>query len=181
METAIEEWDIIPGSPWYEASTLGRIRSWRKVPSGTRKVPLIRKPNPVACGYFQVHLGQGGGKKRPYLVHKAIASTFLGEPKEGMQVNHINGNKADNRICNLEYVTRSENAKHAYRLGLQSKKGERHHLAKLNEEKVQDIRRRLLRGEACAKIAEDYPVTRRAINSIKNGTGWPHLPWPALE
>jgi transcriptional regulator CtsR len=52
------------------------------------------------------------------MVHRIIWESVYGPIPEGMQINHINGVKDDNRIANLELVTPSENTKHAYRLGL---------------------------------------------------------------
>lgn len=62
--------------------------------------------------YAHVHIMKNG-KPSNQKVHRLIAITFLGIPKTKMDVNHKNGIKYDNRVENLEWVTRSENAKHA--------------------------------------------------------------------
>lgn len=56
-------------------------------------------------------------------VHRIIATCFIDNPDDKPFVNHINGNKSDNRAENLEWVTRSENTKHSYRIGLQKNPG----------------------------------------------------------
>lgn len=69
-------------------------------------------------GYARVELWQNGvGKK--YLVHRLLAQAFIPNPDGRPQVNHIDGNKANNSLANLEWVTQSENQLHAYRAGLQ--------------------------------------------------------------
>ena len=71
------------------------------------------------CGYLEVCLSENGKTKR-YLVHRLILSSF--KPVENMDkldVNHINGDKTDNRLSNLEWCTRSQNIKHSYKNGLQ--------------------------------------------------------------
>lgn len=73
------------------------------------------------CGYHEVLLSEDGHTKN-YLVHRLVLSAF--HPKKCMEqydVNHINGNKLDNRLDNLEWVTRSENVKHSYENNLQNK------------------------------------------------------------
>jgi hypothetical protein len=71
------------------------------------------------CGYREVCLSENG-KAKSYLVHRLILSTFY--PRKDMDkldVNHLNGDKTDNRLINLEWCTRSDNIKHSYRNGLQ--------------------------------------------------------------
>ena len=62
-------------------------------------------------GYFRVCLALDG-KAKSFLTHRLLAQTFLGDFVE--EVNHKNLNKSDNRVCNLEHVTRSQNSRHAY-------------------------------------------------------------------
>ena len=70
-------------------------------------------------GYARVELWQNG-KGRKYLVHRLLAQAFIPNPEGKPQVNHIDGNKANNALENLEWVTQSENQLHAYRAGLQA-------------------------------------------------------------
>ena len=75
----------------------------------------------MAGGYVRVN----SGGKNHRSVHRMIWEFVHGPIPDGMQINHINGIKTDNRIANLELVTGSENVKHAYRLGLMDASGER--------------------------------------------------------
>jgi len=69
-------------------------------------------------GYARVELWENGvGKK--HLVHRLVAAAFIPNPQGKPQVNHIDGNKSNNRASNLEWVTQSENQIHAYANGLQ--------------------------------------------------------------
>lgn len=109
-----EVWKDIPGYEGrYKVSNLGQVKSLLDKNGKSRE--LIIKLDTV-LGYRQVALYLNGSFKR-YKVHRLVLAVFIGESE--LQVNHINGIKTDNRLCNLEYVTQSENMKHAYRLGLE--------------------------------------------------------------
>lgn len=78
----------------------------------------IIKHQTSANSYVRVELWQNGvGKK--YLLHRLLATAFIPNPEDKPQVNHIDGNPLNNAISNLEWVTQSENQRHAYRTGLQ--------------------------------------------------------------
>ena len=100
-----EIWKPIPGAEGYEVSNLGNVRNANK----TTHLALS-----ILNGYYKVCLGKYG----TYLVHRLVAQTFIPNPKDKPQVNHINGNKRDNRAENLEWVTASENTQHAVKTGL---------------------------------------------------------------
>lgn len=80
----------------------------------------ILKPGKHEKGYLMVVLTKNGISKT-YKVHRLVANTFLGEPN-GMEVNHIDGDKTNNSVWNLEYCTHSENMAHAKSTGLIYKK-----------------------------------------------------------
>ena len=113
MKEAIEIWKDIPNyEGLYQASNLGRVKSlerFRKGANGSlvkvkKKIlkPLIDK------GYYQVCLSKQSTKKA-YLVHRLVWETFNGSIPEGLQVNHINEIKSDNRLENLNLMTPKEN------------------------------------------------------------------------
>lgn len=104
-----EKWkDIIGFEGLYQISNLGRIKSLYK--------NIIRKPQEGKNGYlfFTVHKNK---KIYNMSVHREVAKHFL-EYKENMEVNHIDGNKKNNIVTNLEWVTKSENQRHAVETGL---------------------------------------------------------------
>jgi len=76
------------------------------------------KPQISNAGYLRVELWSNGiGKK--YSLHRLLAQSFIENPEKKPQVNHIDGDKLNNSISNLEWVTQSENQIHAYSIGLQ--------------------------------------------------------------
>lgn len=106
MET---KWYIIPGYKKYLIDTDGNVKSIGR--------DLILKPR-VRLKYKTVCIVSDCGAEKTISIHRLVALTFIPNPENKPQVNHINGIKADNRIENLEWVTVSENAKHAFRTGL---------------------------------------------------------------
>jgi hypothetical protein len=72
-------------------------------------------------GYQQVNLYGENCKYKTIYVHRLVAETFIDNIENKLEVNHIDGNKQNNNICNLEWCTRSENINHAYRIGLKKR------------------------------------------------------------
>ena len=104
-----EIWKDIDEFPNYEVSSFGRVRN--------KKYNRFLKPLEVGFGYVVVELwnnGQSQSKK----IHRLVANAFIPNPHNKPQVNHIDGNKKNNSVDNLEWVTASENMKHAYDSGI---------------------------------------------------------------
>lgn len=91
-------------------SSLGRVRSFLR--DGR-----ILKPTPDKKGYLRLRVTLNRERKC-YKVHRLVAEAFIDNPQNKPQVNHINGDKTDNRASNLEWVTNKENARHAIKSGL---------------------------------------------------------------
>ena len=114
-----EEWrDVVGYEGLYQVSDQGRVKSLeRKVPKwdGERTVKeRILKPAPTKYGYLQFNL-YAGGKQKALTVHRLVCEAFHENPDNKQEVNHINENKTDNRACNLEWCTRTENCNHGSR------------------------------------------------------------------
>lgn len=103
-------WKAVTGYEcFYEVSTHGRVRSLERFDNNNHLVKeRILKQRKTNTGYLQITLYKNGKLQR-YLVHRLVAETFLGKCPKGYQVNHIDENKTNNRIDNLEYVTPKEN------------------------------------------------------------------------
>lgn len=110
----MEEWRLIliDGiETHYEVSNLGRIRNINKLSWKTKGVltPKVNKKS----GYCQVVIALNGKDYYKY-IHRLVSEAFLQNPKNLPQVNHIDGNKQNNRLSNLEWVSQKANMKHAF-------------------------------------------------------------------
>ena len=126
----IEKWKDIPNYDGiYQASTYGKIRSndreTRQYNNGvyvnTKYKGKVLKPRKNKCGYLYVNLYYNGSRKT-FTVHKLMGHTFLNAPLNDRYnvINHIDCNKVNNRIENLELVTAKQNIRHAIDNGLHS-------------------------------------------------------------
>ena len=124
-----EVWKDIEGyEGLYQVSTCGNIKSLakpRKNGNGrsyTQKEKLLKQTF-TSTGYKKVELYKDG-KRKGFKVHRLVAIAFIPNPDNKPEVNHIDGNKINNNIDNLEWVTSSENSIHAYETGLSPNKKE---------------------------------------------------------
>ena len=108
-----KHWKAIENYPDYQLSDQGRVRSFKDKSGAVRYLGLTMDKD----GYLQVNLC-GNGEVRTCKVHQLVLAAFLGPCPKGMEANHLDVNKRNNRLDNLEYTTHSENMKHAYHLGL---------------------------------------------------------------
>lgn len=115
-----EEWRPVSGYEGiYEVNPSGLVR--RVLPASGATVGKVLKPQSNGLGYLHVCLANKGDKARRY-VHRIVATAFLGPPPDGHEVNHKDGNKSNNEIANLEYVTHAANLEHARDTGLRRKR-----------------------------------------------------------
>lgn len=138
--------DIRPNH--YEISNYGsiRIRS-----SGNIMKPFLTGP------YYRAGLTLYNGKRKNFSIHRLVAITFCDNIYDKKLVNHIDGDKHNNYYANLEWVTNSENVKHAYDTGL-AHKGDKHHLAKYSDDTIHLI----------CKLLEDGTDMYNIISIILN-------------
>ena len=153
------QWLPIASHPWYEISDRGDVRNTR-----TNKI-LGRRID--KDGYRLVQL-YNSGVGHNHKVHRLVAETFIGRDPDRDQVNHLNGNKEDNRVENLQWCTRSENTRHAYnelqfRANISS--AIKAH-TKLDERKIREIIRLREEGVSVKEIAERYNVSIYSIYRV---------------
>lgn len=117
-----EKWKEIENYPNYQISNFGRVKSLKYYSNIHKKYydrELILKEKDNKHGYKFVSLGCGKrGKKKNIAIHKLVAEAFIPNSYNYKEINHIDGNKHNNRADNLEWCSRSQNMLHAYKLGL---------------------------------------------------------------
>lgn len=158
----------IIGFPKYEIDTLGRVWSWYSL--RFLKSYLTRN-------YKTVRLCRCG-KMCNKRIHRLVLENFVGKCPDGMEACHNNGNKLDNRLSNLRWDTRSNNAKDAVKHGDASciRKGENSLHHKLTEQDVMGIWKLWWSGMYIQKeIAKVYNVHRTTISNIINNKSWKHI------
>lgn len=142
-----EIWKPTSINPNYLVSNLGRVKSidhsvWCKVNNSysTIKGRLLKPNNSNSKHYWRIRIPgvNNRSEEKMYSVHRLVAEAFIPNPNNFPQINHIDGNKDNNTVDNLEWCDQSHNFKHAYKMGLVSKeKQSKHsHLRKLTEEQV---------------------------------------------
>lgn len=169
------EWRPTPGYPSYEVSNFGEVRRARSFRHYAAGMVLAQKRN--AFGYKTVVLYCD--RRRGYFtVHRLVARAFLGEPpSKRHQVAHNDGNPANNHLLNLRWATPSENnMDRALHGTVPDRKGERHPLAKLNDQLVLELREQRHRGCTYPELAQRYGIPKLTVYDAVVGTTWPHLP-----
>lgn len=114
----MEIWKSITGYEKYQISSYGRLRTFKKQhfpKEDKQKEYRLLKQNLKRNGYLTVDLCQSS-KKTTTTIHRIVAKEFVDGYHDGLVVNHINGNKQDNRAKNLEWVTSKQNSHHAFRI-----------------------------------------------------------------
>ena len=151
----------------YSVNELGEIFSTAK---GYR-----RKLKPVMMNKGYLHVTLYSNKKpRKFLVHRVVAFAFLGDKSDNLEINHKNKMRSDNRLENIEWVTRSYNAHHKYKT-YQYPQGSMNCRSKLSEETVMKIKFYAKNGIRTCDISRKLNIHQSTISEIKQGRTWSHL------
>jgi hypothetical protein len=113
------------------------------------------------------------GTDKTITVHRLVGLSFLPNPDQLRDINHINGDKADNHVSNLEWMSHKDNVRHGIDNGFRNTAtGERLANTFLTKCDVQDIYNRILAGEPNISIAKLYNIDRSLVSNIKRGKTW---------
>jgi len=171
-----EEWRPVVG--WegvYSISNLGEIR--RTKPSSQSRYKNIIGER-MTKGYVRFNLVDVTRQER-VMAHRVVLSAFVGPCPTGHECNHKNGKRDDNRLENLEWVTPSNNTRHAWNSLPNKRKnqprGEKSPNARFFERDVREIRRRCDSGESVRGVARSLGASRCAVGNIAKRISWRHI------
>lgn len=166
------EWKILEENNKYAINNKGEI-----INISTMKY----KKTEIHNGYERVSFMQDGKRTR-HRVHRLVAKYFIPNPLNKPQVNHIDGDRLNNNIKNLEWVTAQENTEHAIRIGLTDfskiswPKGEENPSSKITEEDVIKIREMYDSGEFLLReLSEHFDLSITTIWNIAKRNTWTHI------
>jgi hypothetical protein len=168
--------DIKDYEGFYKVSNFGSVKSLSRLDAkGNRRCEKLLKLYLSSAGYYQVSLCRNS-RAAKFLVHRLVIEAFVSNIHNKSQVNHRDGNKLDNNVNNLEWVTPSENTIHADEvLGIDSR-GENYGAVKLTERDVMSIRDLLeSSGYTQEFIAGMFNVDQTTISDVKVGRTWTHI------
>ena len=179
-----EIWKDIEGyKGLYQVSNLGRVRSLdRRVIRPDGSIMSFRgrmlKQGLTPKFYLKVYPSKRS-KKESLQVHRLVALSFIPNPENKSDVNHIDGNKQNNNVKNLEWATALENQLHAYKNGLKhAKHGESNGMHKLKEPQVLWIREHYIprsREFGQRALGGKFGIDKSIIRDITNRKTWKHI------
>lgn len=166
-----EQWKDVKGfEEYYQISDQGNVYSKRS--------ERLLHQSLTGSKYPKVSFSIKQGRTY-HMVHRLVAEAFISNPENKRTVNHIDGNKSNNNLSNLEWNSYSENCLHAFRTGLHiphDVTGIKNPRALVTEDEVRGIRKMLeTKLYFDREIAKVYGVSRELINAIKLGKTWKEL------
>lgn len=148
----------------YQISNLGRVKNRKK----------ILKICNNGKGYLYISLSKNN-KRKNFLIHRLVANAFIINKENKPCINHIDGNKQNNKVDNLEWITYSENHKHAFKIGLKkSRKGEEMSNSKLKNKDVLFIKKNK-NNYSRAELGRKFKICPSTISRIILGHRWRHI------
>lgn len=144
----------------------------------TKMNDFMKQRNKKGTDYKIINLMKTNGKKKTFRINRLMMLCFCPiDNPEKMEVNHIDGDKSNNKLQNLEWCTSSENQKHAFKNGLQkARKGENSNFSKLSEKEVVEIRKIYSTQKITQKeLANKFNTTKSNISAIVNYKSWKEI------
>jgi hypothetical protein len=166
MESLLKQWKPLQGfETKYLISNYGEIKN---IKTGVIKKPMLM------CGYYYIGLSTTNRQTKSCRLHRLVAQTFIPNPFTLPQVNHIDCNKLNNRVDNLEWCSHEQNTIHRDAHNL-SNKGEKIPTSKLKEADVLRIRDLRKQGLKYNDIVPMFNVNKSVICAICNYKAWKHV------
>ena len=164
-----EEWKWIKGyEGLYQISNLGNLKSFLKDKDG-----YFRSNVDKNGWYLTVNLYDELRRMKTYRIHRLVAEAFIGEIPKGYHVHHKDGNKQNNNVNNLEWVTARENMQHAFDTNLCiGIFGENSHLSKITNLEALAVCRLIMDRKSNAEISEELGISEKTIQHIRHGESW---------
>lgn len=183
-----EVWkDVIGYEGLYQVSNFGNVKSLDREIAPNNRVPYWRKgkickQSKSNLGYMTVGFTVNNKKINKY-VHRLVAEAFITNMNNYPQVNHIDCDKINNRMYNLEWCTNSQNHIHASKKGLNklhlhrvAYSGEENGRSLLTKEQVLEIKQKYIPYKYSAKkLSKEYGVSESCITHILNNTSWKEI------
>lgn len=139
------------------------------------KMDRFKKPIENKNGYIKYSF-YINGKDKKFFIHRLVLSTFNPiEDMDNLQVNHIDGNKKNNCLYNLEWCTQSQNQIHAFSHGLISRIGTKNSQSKITDKDVYEIIVMLKNNVPYSKIAYQFGISKSTVSAIKSKRLWKHI------
>lgn len=161
----------------YKINELGTIVAYPKTFMNNGNL-LFKKGYTVSVsedssGYLKATLRDAGGNKSAPKVHRLVAETFLGDRPDGMEINHKDGNKLNNNVSNLEYISHKDNVIHAFDTGLNNNYAGNHVFSKLTKDNVIEMRND--KHNTNAHYAKKFNVNSGTISRARRGESWKRI------
>lgn len=178
----------LPGEIWkdvkgyedsYQVSNMGRVKSKARNILNSIYVynhikEKILRQYMKNTGYLAVSFSKKSQIKQ-LTVHELVGKTFIENPANKPQINHIDCNKLNNNVGNLEWNSAYENVRHSIVNGLENHQGEHNNNSKLSDIEVLEIKKNILDNLDIKDIAIKYNVTKGCIRDIKLRDTWKHI------
>lgn len=181
MEMLHEEWRAVLGFEGkFEVSDHGRVKAlpWEQRHWCGKTIPQPEKiisQSRHSGGYSVVTLRDG----KKHYVHRLVMAAFHGD-KAGFDVNHIDGDKSNNSLANLEYCDRLHNVHHAIATGLQDNSGEGNGMHKYRADQIAAAHRMVANGSTQAEASRATGVAESTVQQVVTGNRWQCLGLPVL-